>query len=70
MASGVFSPRGRHADIEVAPDLPESGDQRGEHPGHAILDLAGDARVLRSHACGEPAFPQVSGLIDRDPRGR
>jgi hypothetical protein len=66
-APGVLRPRVRHVHVEVAPGLPERGDQGGEHPGHAVLHLAGDARVLGRGARGGTALPQVSGLVDRDP---
>jgi len=64
----VLRPAFGHVHVEIDPRLPESGDQGGEYPGHAVLHLAGDARVLRRHASGRRAFLQVSGLVDRDPR--
>ena len=64
----VLRPAVRHVDVEIDPGLPEHGDERGEHPAHAVLDLPGDPRVLRGHARGGTAFFQVRGLVERDPR--
>jgi hypothetical protein len=64
----VLRPAVRHVHVEIDPCLPGRGDEGGEHPGHAILDLPGDARVLRGHARGGTALFQVRGLVERDPR--
>ena len=64
----VLRPAFRHVHVKISPRLAERGDQGREHPGHAVLDLAGDARVLRRDARGGPSLLQVSGLVDRDPR--
>ncbi len=64
----VFRPAFGHVHVKIGPRLAECGDQGGEYPGHAVLDLAGDARVLRRDARGGPSLLQVRGLVDRDPR--
>ena len=46
-APQVLGPAVRHVHVEIDPGLPEGGDQRGEHPGHAVLDPAGHPGVLR-----------------------
>ena len=63
----VLRPAFGHVHVKISPCLAERGDQGREHPGHAVLDLAGDTRVLRRDARGGPSLLQVSGLVDRDP---
>ena len=63
----VPGPAVRHVHVEIDPRLPARGDQRGEHPGHAVLDPAGHPGVLRRHARGRLPLAQVSGLVEREP---
>lgn len=67
-ARRVPRPAGRHVRVEINPGLPGRGDQRGEYPGHAVLDLPGHPGVLRRHAGSRLAFAQVGGLVDGQPR--
>jgi hypothetical protein len=57
-----------HVHIEIDPRLPERGDQRREHPGHAVLHLSCHPGVLRGNARGGVPLPQVSGLVERQAR--
>ncbi len=64
----VRRPAVRHVHIKIHPRLPERGDQGREHPGHAVLHLPGDPGVLRGDARRASSLPQVSGLVERQPR--
>ena len=64
----VPGPAVRHVHVEIDPRLPARGDQRGEHPGHAVLDPAGHPGVLRRHARGR--LPLDAGERSRRARAR
>ena len=67
-ARGILRPAFGHVQVEPRPALPGRGDQRGEHPGHAVLGFPGHPGMLRGHAGSGRASLQVGGLVDGQAR--